>query len=293
MDLASKDTAVSIVGLPASGKTTFLAALWHLVQRGEIETRLRFGSLSNQDYAYLNSIVKLWRNATEQGRTQLAGTKSVSMNLLDANGRAVRVTFPDVPGEEYRRMWEDRRVDEDLSRILSSGNIMLLINGNKIRAPAWITERAAMAEAIDDPLPDVDPEEWHPRYAPTQVQLVDLMQHFMRPPLSAGPRRLAVMVGAWDKVEGELLLPAAFLAAKLPMFDQYLRSGRDRWVYRIYGVSAQGGEFDENDENNPSPKHRADAERLRDINVASTRIRLIFGDSESHDLTEPLEWLMN
>lgn len=282
---------VSIVGLPGSGKTTFLAALWHLIQSGEIATRLRFGSMSNEDYAYLNQIVKLWRRATEQGRTQIAGMKSVAMNLVDGQDRPIRVTFPDVPGEDYRRMWEDRKVDEALAENLGAGNIMLLVNGDRIKAPAWITERLHLAGLVEKG-PAEEPARWEPRLAPTQVQLVDLLLHLMRRPLDRGPRRLAVMISAWDRVEGEGLSPVDFQAAKLPLLDQYLKSGRDGWTFRTYGLSAQGGQFDENDENNASAKTRADANRLRELDNLSTRIRLLQGGAESHDLTEPLQWLM-
>jgi hypothetical protein len=220
----------------------------------------------------------------------ISGIKSVSMNLLDAADRAVRVTFPDVPGEEYARMWEDREVDERLARTLSSANVMLLLHGNRIRAPAWVTERAALATAIDDPIPDAESEIWHPKHAPTQVQLVDLLQHLGRPPLDAGPRRLVVMISAWDKAEGEGLQPEPFLCAKLPLLDQYLRCGRNRWDWRVYGVSAQGGEYDQN---KPDARPREEAARLRDLDLPSKRIKLVFGNTESHDLTAPLEWLMN
>jgi hypothetical protein len=281
---------ISIVGLPSSGKTTFLAALWHLVQTEEVATRLRFGSLSNDDFAYLNLIVKRWRSATEQARTQTTGIKSVSMNLLNDSDRAVRITFPDVPGEEYRRMWEDREVDKDLARTLSSGNILLLLNGNKIKAPAWVTERAEIGEAIGIPLPKVEPETWHPKGSPTQVQLVDLLQHLTLPPLEAGPRRLVVMVSAWDKAEGEGLKPEPFIRAKLPLLGQYLQSARDGWDWRVYGVSAQGGEYDQ--DNKVASQSKPEAVRLRELNRPSERIKLVFGETVSHDLTEPLEWLM-
>ncbi|UPK12182.1 hypothetical protein IVA93_02865 [Bradyrhizobium sp. 155] len=283
---------VSIVGLPGSGKTTFLAALWHLIQSDEIATRLRFASMSNEDYAYLNQIVKLWRRATEQGRTQIAGMKSISMNLVDAADRAIRVTFPDVPGEDYRTMWEDRKIDEGLAENLSAGNIMLLINGDRIKSPAWITERMHLAGKVENG-PVEEPARWEPRLAPTQVQLVDLLQHLMRRPLARGRRRLAVMMGAWDQAEGEGLSPSDFQAARLPMLDQYLKSGRDGWTFRTYGLSAQGGEFDENDENNAAAKAREDANRLRELDHLSKRIRLLSDGTESHDLTEPLEWLMD
>lgn len=282
---------VSIVGLPGSGKTTFLAALWHLIRSDEIPTRLRFSSMSDQDYAYLNKIVKLWRKATEQGRTQIAGTKSISMNLVDAADQQIRVTFPDVPGEDYRTMWEDRKVDDALAENLCAGNIMLLVNGDRIKAPAWITERMEVANKVEQ-APEEEPVDWEARLAPTQVQLVDLLQHMMRKPLDRGPRRIAVMIGAWDQVEDEGLSPNEFQAAKLPLLDQYLKSGRDGWTFRTYGLSAQGGEFDENDENNSDAKARKDANRLRELDVLSKRIRLVADGSETHDLTEPLEWLM-
>jgi len=290
MTVFNSNMPVSIVGLPASGKTTFLAALWHLVHAEEVPTRLRFGSLSGDDFAYLNLITKQWRSATEQVRTKIAGMKSVSMNLLDAEDRAVRITFPDVPGEEYRRMWEDREIDQDLANTLSRGNIMLLLNGNRIRRPAWVTERAALEKIVGEPVGNPEPETWHPKYAPTQVQLVDLLQQIRQPPLDDGPRRLVVMIGAWDKAEGEKLRPESFLHAKLPLLAQYLTSGRDAWDWRVYGVSAQGGEYDET-KTDAAP--RKDAARLRDLDLPSERIRLVFDDEESHDLTEPLEWLMN
>ena len=126
-------------------------------------------------------------------------------------------------------------------------------------------------------------------HAPTQVPLVDLLQHLGQPPLAAGPRRLAVILSAWDKAEGEGLPPEPFLAAKLPLLDQYLRSGRDRWDWRVYGVSAQGGDYDKN---KADAVETAEAGRLRDLDIPSKRIRLVFEGTESHDLTEPLQWLM-
>lgn len=285
----TQSVPVSIVGLPGSGKTTFLAALWHLVQSDEVDTTLKFGALSGDDFAYLNLITEQWRRAIEQKRTALAGIKSVSMTLADSSGRRVRLTFPDVPGEEYRRMWEERTIDEGLAKTLSSGNIMLLVNGDRIRKPAWVTEQIALMEAIGEEPEVVDPEVWHPKHAPTQVQLVDLLQHLRRSPLDCGPRRLVVLISAWDKAEGERLMPLAFLRAKLPLLGQYLESSKDCWEWRVYGVSAQGGDYDEEKRDAAA---RADAARLRDLDFPSQRIRLVSDEAESHDLTIPLEWLM-
>lgn len=284
---------VSIVGLPASGKTTFLAALWELVCEDRVAKALQFHAIGSSDQAYLRKIVEVWRSAKEQARTELTGTSSVSMTLADAGGRVVRVTIPDVPGEAFRSMWEDRELDDTLLGTLSTGNILLLLHGNKIKAPAWVTERAALRRATKAVKAETAVQEWEPKFAPTQVQLVDLLQLTSHEPVGCPGRKVAVVVSAWDKAEGEGLDPGKFLDAKLPMLSQYLAAGRDRWDYRVYGVSAQGGDYDENDRNKASPKKGKDAERLRDIDIPAERIRLVCGTDETHDLTGPLLWLMD
>lgn len=282
---------ISIVGLPGSGKTTFLAALWHLVRSNDIDDcRLKFDSLKEGNYQHLMDIEARWLSAKEQERTQVAGVRTVSMDLSDREGRPVRVTFPDVPGEDYQHMWEQRAIADDLAHTLSGGNIMLLLNGNKIEAPNWVYDEAELCRKLSLPLPQGEAVAWQPSLAPTQVQLVDLLQTLRRPPLDCGPRRLAVMISLWDKASGEGKLPEPFLAEKLSLLDQYLRSGRDLWSWRVYGVSAQGGDYDSTQEGGiPS----AQAALLREKDIPSERIRLVHGDAESHDLTEPLEWLMN
>ncbi len=53
------ERSVVIIGLPASGKTTFLAALWHLVTARDVDTVLRFGTLRVGDAAHLNAIARV------------------------------------------------------------------------------------------------------------------------------------------------------------------------------------------------------------------------------------------
>src|SRR6266849_5109955 len=120
------ERSMIICGLPASGKTTFLAALWHLVSSREVETALRFESLRNGDNAHLNALADRWRNAKVQDRTAIAANRLVSMNLLDGSGNCVRLTFPDLSGESYRRMWEERTCDSTVAEILATGEGLLL-----------------------------------------------------------------------------------------------------------------------------------------------------------------------
>lgn len=294
--------SISIIGLPGSGKTTFLAALWELVNERRVSKVLAFDSIGDNDQSYLRKIVTVWRKATEQARTRLTGLSAVKMNLKDDAGNVVEVAIPDAPGEDFRAMWEDRELGRVLGESLADGNILLLLNGNKVKSPSWVTERAAQRRATGKLKAETLPKDWHPSLAPTQVQLVDLLQLISHAPVGRAGRKIVVMISAWDKVEGERLTPDAFLRQKLPLLAQYLEAARDGWTTRVYGVSAQGGEYDSNEANvqpegGEDPKTKAttgrDAERLREVDIAANRIRLVFAERESNDLTEPLKWLMH
>jgi hypothetical protein len=281
---------IVIIGLPESGKTTFLAALWHLVTARDVSTLLQFQNLMAGDATHLNVITARWRDAKVQDRTAIGGNRLVSMNLKDAEDRPVRVTFPDVPGEAYRRMWEDRECEREVAEVLKAGNVLLFVHADAIRPPKWVVDEVALSKAVGLEVPDAEKIPWHPRLAPTQVQLIGLLQLLRAPPLETGPRRLAIMLSAWDKAEGEELAPDAYLEAKLPLLAQYLRRGTDGWTYRIYGVSAQGGEYDAVD---PAAMRKPEAEALRRLDRPSARIRVIGVGPETNDLTEPLAWLMD
>lgn len=281
--------SVVIIGLPASGKTTFLAALWHLISARDEPTALQFDTLGSGSMAHLNEIAKRWRNAQVQDRTSVGGHRVVSMNLKNAAGAPVRVIFPDVAGEAFRRMWEERDCTPEVAEILRTGGVLLFIHSDTIRPPKWVVDEIALSREAGLPMPAGQEVAWHPRLAPTQVQLVDLLQLLRVQPLDIGRRRLAIMLSAWDKASGEGLSPQAYLERKLPMLAQYLRRGSDGWAWRVYGLSAQGGDYDAIE---PGAPQHPQAEALRKLDRPSTRIQLVAANTETHDLTEPLAWLM-
>jgi hypothetical protein len=283
--------AIVVIGLPESGKTTFLAALWHLIIERDIDSALSFECFGIGDRTHLNHIASRWREARAQDHTALTGNRIVSMDLKNRDGKPVRLIFPDFAGEAYQDMWEKRECDPDIASYLHSTAVLLFIHADTVRAPKWIVDINALAEELGLPLPKNNvPVQWHARLAPTQVPLVDLLQMLQSSPLDVGRRRLAVIFSAWDKVEAEGLSPHEFLQSRLPLLAQYLTAGADSWTWRVYGLSAQGGDYDRAE---PDARPSAQAKELRDLERASERIKLS-GEHvrNSHDLTEPLAWLM-
>ncbi len=284
--------AVVICGLPASGKTTFLAALWYEVfEKRDPNARLSFETLTGLDHSHLNAIMRRWLEAKEQIHTETASGKIVSMNLKDKVGGKVRMTFPDLSGESYQAIWEDRECDPKLAELLRGcDGILMFVNADKIKRPVGVAETTQYAENLESNAAAAGAaEDWHPKLAPTAVKLVEMLQMFRCEALQARATRLAVVLSAWDKVEEENVTPEQYLANELPLLDQYLRNGPDRWEVRVYGLSAQGGDYESEEVKDDEERNEKVAE-IRALDDASERIRL-FKPELSRDLTEPIAWL--
>tara|TARA_Y100001001_G_scaffold153324_1_gene166868 strand:- start:505 stop:786 length:282 start_codon:yes stop_codon:yes gene_type:complete len=90
------------------------------------------------------------------------------------------------------------------------------------------------------------------------------------------------MISAWDLARTTNLTPCQWLAAHMPLVDQFLRSNRDYFIYQTYGVSAQGVDL----ENTAGVD---EASRL----TPSMRIQVVGPEEQGNDLTAPLVWLMS
>ncbi len=227
-----------------------------------------------------------------QIRTETRSNQLVSMNLLDAAKVSLRLTFPDLSGESYRAMFEDRDCSPAVAEILTRGEGMLFfVHADRIRQPHLVVNVVSQSNALGSTIPAGQEIAWSPSLSPTQVQIVDLLQLLRLPPLQIGFRRIAIVLSAWDKVADEGRTPEEFLAERLPLLDQYLRSGADNWVWRVYGVSAQGADYEKENEK-LSDSQRAKLQELRALDEPSMRIRVVSEGPESRDLTEPIAWLM-
>jgi hypothetical protein len=284
--------SITICGLPESGKTTYLAALWHLVTAYTDGTQLRFASLKDGDFEHLNTLAQRWRNGLSQKRTDSASSALVSMNLLDQSGSPLRLTFPDVSGESYRAMFEERDCSTSIAKILREGeSIAFFIHADRIRKPRRIVDIVSQSTTIGTSSAAEQDIPWSPSLAPTQVKVVDLLQLLRLPPLELNTRRIAIVLSVWDKASDEGLSPDQYLGEHLPLLSQYLGSGADGWEYRVYGVSAQGGDYEKENE----PLSGSQGQRLQELKAlddASMRIRVVSGSLDSHDITEPISWLM-
>ena len=100
---------VLLVGPPKSGKTTFLAALNHVMEQADVPGALKLKHLAG-DRTYLNGITADWRAYKEISRTQNAGLNELTMTLVSPvdSDSEIDLVVPDLLGESYERYLEDR-----------------------------------------------------------------------------------------------------------------------------------------------------------------------------------------
>lgn len=270
----------SMIGLPRSGKTTFLAALWHLIDAGEVSTKLVLDKLVG-DNQYLNEIVEAWRKCEEVPRTSMAAEANIAIHVHEpSNGRRVVLGFPDLSGESFQNQFVARGCRPAyVDGYKRPGGIMLFVNADRGQDGMTILDLGSILAGADGAEQIGELREWSHELVPEQVRLVDLLQFIEGPPFARRRRRLAVAISAWDVVDAAALSPNDWLARELPFLHQFLSANSEAFEFRAYGISAQGGDV----------TGEGRAELLRQ--TPSERIACVGHSAEAHDLTAPLVWL--
>jgi hypothetical protein len=276
-----------VVGFQGSGKTTFAAALWHLVDGKEVPTALVKG-LHQGDYRYLEEMAQLWGEGWEVDRTKTQQIEDIRINLRHpASEYDLALEFTDLSGESFEQAFAKRLCPPKLVELVAdaSGLLLFVSADRKIDditiLDAFSEDDDEETMVTEDEAADKSP--WDPTKTPLQVQIVDLLEALKAPPFSSEPFRVAVIVSAWDlTVESSA---DEWLEKKMPLLDQYLHSKDGAVDVRVYGVSAQGGKLSKKGKP-PGP----DRDKLLSM-TPSKRIQVVGKNVKDHDLTGPILWL--
>jgi hypothetical protein len=278
------ETRLVMIGLPESGKTTFLAALFHLVRVDNgIETSLVLAEMPGER-AYFLDIERTWLQLDSMEHSVHPDPTDTRLKLRNRAGRLFEVHIPDVSGEVFDRLWEQGVWHDKVQRLTQDAfGVLIFVRADDVRRPD-VLEVLKGEEAVDLSVADAEAasaadDGWRPEDVPTQTKLADLVEQVER---VAGPIPIAIVVSAWDVAERSGETPEQWLRLQLPLLWQMLESAKDVRQFRIFGVSAQGGDVRE-----PAVK-----EELAARTPPATRILVRDGVATSSDLTAPLTWLL-
>lgn len=287
----SKSASLLLVGLPGSGKTTFLAALWHVLEDRSSETSLKLTALS-VDRTYLHQITADWQACLQVQRTKLDPEELVILSLESTAGLTFDLTVPDLSGEAFEQQLIERRVAmEHHDRIRGATGLALFVHP-RAKDGAQITYSHDLRAVIDDNCADsgltiegsttsspIEPWSFH--MLPTQVKLVELLQFALES--AARKMRVAVIISAWDLVEKTFSgTPRQYLAREMPLLRQFLDSNYDILDHTVFGLSAQGGDITVEEQKRD----------LLNLDDALKRIKVLHDTVVSQDITMPIAWLL-
>ena len=300
-----KSGSCFILGLPAAGKTSYLAALAYSLEQTDIQTKFKWHKFT-ENHQYLALLAETWAKGEEVPRTN-SGTEQerLHLQLLDSEGQVFQVVFPDLSGETFQKQYRSREMEKELAdQIAACGSIMLFVNPGNMKEPELISELPAdirakapaedsMQEPAEQssgeasPMGDMPADAESTETTPTAVQLVVLLQDilFLLENREINSMPLAVVVSAWDVVNAHTA-PEQHVKERLPLLWQYLYTHSDQLKVLYYGVSAQGGPLDSEE------KSEQLLEKYSAVPVE--RILVVGPDGEeSHDITSPLWDMMH
>jgi hypothetical protein len=269
---------VAFVGLPNTGKTTYLAALWNALQESAGEHSLRLAKFP-QNAAYLKTIHERWLRGESVGHTPRDGGEHVRLDV-ELNQRSLELEVPDLSGESFEDMVVRRQTDKVVDALLTSATgILVFAHPDDLRPRVTIAQARKMG-VVHDPAVEVKrPRQMDRLKLPTELHIVDLLQAIRIRCREVGIQehlRVALVLSAWDLLRNEGLAPSQWVQIRMPMLHAYLMSAATG--ARVFGVSAQGG-----------PVGAGMAEQ-----DPATKARVVEPDGNEHgDIARPIVWAAN
>lgn len=234
-----------MLGLPRTGKSTYLGALWRLVQDMEVPDiwEVDFTGARSR----INMLADNVSNGIEMERTEVDTEEGFELEVGFTGDHSVRLDIPDLSGEATRELVEGRVWRKSLAGTLERANaLMLFVHPDSIELPVPANFTGA-DESEDDGEPAEEELQFPVKDACTAAKLIELLENVINLRSDLWPIRIAVIVSAWDRVTGAHT-PPAWLQGRLPGVAGMLTCNPDQVDATVFGVSAQGGRLPQDKE---------------------------------------------
>ena len=270
--MTAEKPSILMMGLPESGKSTYLGALYHGLVNSNVDS-FQLGELPH-DREYLMELERDWLSMREVERNRHRG-RDVTLDLV-VDGRQLVLDIPDnmlgiVTTKEGRPLAAGEIASQPVEGHNSFQDAQVFVDGGGGKG---LQEQVVLAGGTEESTRSG--EEWNPEQAPTQAILCDLLEQVgdLR---GGGFPAIGLLVSAWDQAEEYDLTVPDWLEWKVPLLAQWIRSNEQGMRVAKYGVSAQGGDVSD--------------ERVRQRLARSAGQRPL--PKNGSPIEEPLKWLLS
>jgi hypothetical protein len=268
------DFRVCLVGMPSSGKSTALAALWESLRNSD--GGLRWGLRPEDmppDPTYLDRLASEWRQCRDIKHTSQSDKPPAVKLRLTSKATAARrsIQAPDVSGEDYQQLVEKDLIPEGTASALERATrLVLFVRCDTIRSIHPLRPPPPEVEAAANEKPPTD--KWSASQLLTDAAHVALLRRIVEVSSMEPMPSIVVAMTAWDTWT-QPGSPLNAFQQMLPLCHQYLANNEIQ--YSVVGLSAQGKAY--SDENR---------KELMDEPNQVRRIRVVQNDGSSgHDIT--------
>lgn len=248
-----------IMGLPASGKTTFLVAFTYMLMNYTRKVGLHMKPDVKQEglTESFQKEINRWTNFEPLTHTAVGQVHRMKYVLYDEMDDRYELEVPDVSGETFSAIIKDRYIDDKtLNDWMRADTILFFINLDKMNIGDSEELLTEMPISVQNLLAGQNEQIYESSIKdmsefPGQFALVELLQilcHVRKKSIN-----IKFIISAWDNIEAlnegkDAIIPEEIFSEKLPLVYQFINASKGDLMVQYWGVSAQGSSLEDSAE---------------------------------------------
>lgn len=268
-------TNILLVGLPATGKSTYITALWAVEKDGKSRHQLTCDGLPSES-SYIDGMRENWMVMKEVRRTSFAEPMEIVLPMKDSvSGKQLNLSLPDFKGEIFQNLIENAVSEDVLEWCDKSSGILCMVNlGNTSPEDFQYdvnanTNPKVGLEKVVMTSNDISPV----------IRNVLLLKYLWN---TMGDVPIVLCFSLWDLkdcAKGKDV--SEWIRENHPCLYNFVNVHFSK--YKFYGLSAQGADYKELDD---------DSNDALAVKTTQKERAYIYTDHISYDITEPISFLI-
>lgn len=261
-----------VVGLPETGKTSYLAAFWIVERDGTSGHILSFNKRPDNT-TYLDDIGNNWLAQAVISRSSTIEKELVFNLKHNESGSVIELAIPDFKGERYKRVLQNENPPEIEKWLSECNGVLFFLPPTRERVfneeMGVKPKKGEVKNAIDFSIDEIEP--W--------IQNIELLRYIHE---EKGDVKISFCVSKWDLMMSKDMTVKQWIEKEHLFFHTYVEHHFSN--VRFFGVSAQGLDYDK----------RGDLteDKVSELTDEGKRAYISSGTDKDYDITKPLAWLL-